>query len=217
MFSALDTTVLSLAKELPLEWFVFIGSFIEEVIAPVPAVAVLLTTGGLAAVQNYTIIELIPLVLLAAVGKTIGAIIVYYLAKTIGMLIVTKFGKYFEITEADLERFSKKMTGGPRDYFILTIIRAAPIIPSSIVSVGSGLLSIPLRVYLVATVIGTVVRDGFFLYVGYTGTSFLSDLAFGADTLDSFIQNGFILLVLLGLVYLFYRHRVHLQKKAISK
>lgn len=217
MFSALDTATLSLAKELPLEWFVIIASFIEEVIAPVPALAVLMTTGSLAAIQGRTVPELLPLILLATIGKSIGAIIVYFLADKVGVLMVSKFGKFFEITPADIERLGSKITDGPRDYLILTLIRAAPIIPSSVVSVGSGLLKIPFRVYMVATVLGTIFRDGFFLYVGYTGTEFLSTLATDTDNVESLLQNGFILIVLMSLMYLFYRHRkkAHRQTPAL--
>lgn len=207
MFSALDTATLSLAQQLSLEWFVVVASFIEEVIAPVPALAVLMTTGSLAAIQGRTVPELLPLILLATIGKSVGAVIVYYLAERVGGLMVSKFGKFFEITPADIESFSSKITGGPRDYLILTLIRAAPIIPSSVVSIGSGILKIPFRVYMVATIVGTIVRDGFFLYVGYTGTEFLSSLAGNTDNVESLIQNGFILIVLLSLMYLFYRHR----------
>ena len=69
MFGHLEALMLSYINTLPLEAFVFIASFIEEVVAPVPSAAVLLLTGSFAAIQERPLLALIPLAIIAAVGK----------------------------------------------------------------------------------------------------------------------------------------------------
>lgn len=207
MFSQIETLLLALINTVPLELFVFVGSFVEEVIAPVPSLAVMVASGAFAAVQERTLIDLLPLAVIAAVGKTLGAIIVYYLSGKIGSVIITKFGWFFKVSYEDIEQLGKKITGGPRDYFLLSLFRALPILPSSVVSIGCGVLQIPFRLFLVTTFIGTIIRDGIFLYVGYRGTTMLSDLANSSVSIESYVQMAIVVLVVGFLGYIYFKRK----------
>ena len=55
------------------------------------------------------------------------------------------------ITHTDIERLGKHFTGGLRDYASLTFLRSIPIVPSILLSFGSGMLELPVRVFLVGT------------------------------------------------------------------
>ena len=205
MFHQFEALLLSFIHTLPLEAFVFIASFIEEVIAPVPSAAVLLITGSFAAIQERPVLALIPLAIIAALGKTIGAIIVYYFTDKIGGLTITKFGKFFNVSHAEIKDFGKKITGGPRDYLLLTLFRALPILPSSVVSIGCGILKIPARLFIITTFIGTIVRDSIFIYIGYRGTEILSSFAYKTTDVESLIQTAIIGVLLLFLGYLYFK------------
>lgn len=207
MFQNLESILLSLIHTLPLEAFVFIASFVEEVFAPIPSMAVLLLTGTFASIQDRLVIDLIPLAIIAAAGKTIGAVFVYYIAKRIGEVIITKFGNFFDISKSSLESFSNKITGTPRDYLILILFRALPIVPSSVVSVGCGLINIKPRLYIVSTLIGTILRDSFFLYVGFKGTQILSTLANQSGNIESLMQKILIVFFIFALLYLYLKHK----------
>ncbi|MEY3784149.1 MAG: hypothetical protein RLZZ230_471 [Candidatus Parcubacteria bacterium] len=207
MFNYLETKLLLLAHSLPLEWFVLLASFIEEVIAPIPSLAVLLTTGSFAAIQGKTILTLIPLVLLAVIGKTIGSIIVYYFSNKIGDLTIIKLGKFFNINRGDLELLRNKITNTKKDYLLLTLFRAIPIVPSAIVSVGCGVLKIPLRIFIFSTVIGSLIRDGITIYVGYTGLKILHSIATSSATVESNLQTILITIVILSLAYLYIKQK----------
>lgn len=213
MFNSLEHILLSLADSLPLKLFVLVGSFVEEVFAPIPALGVMLLTGSAASVQGLTLIDLIPLAFLAALGKAIGAIIVYSIASTMGDLMLTKFGKYFRVSAEEIHGLGKRLQGTKRDYVVLTIIRALPIIPSSVVSLGCGVLQIRFRLFLITTFIGTIVRDGIFLYVGYSGATILKDLATKAAGIESFLQTAFIALVALVFGYIYYKRHKSLSQK----
>lgn len=207
MFSGLEEKMLSLINILPLEIFVFIASFIEEVFAPIPSMAVLLTTGSFASIQNYTLLELIPLVFIATLGKTIGAIIVYYLSGKFGEIIITKFGDIFDVSHEKIKYFGSKITGTTKDYFLLITLRALPIIPSSVVSVGCGVMKIEFKIYIITTFIGTILRDSIFLYIGFTGTELLASFANKSASTESLIQTIVLAMVLAGLIYLYFKKK----------
>lgn len=207
MFDHIETILLGLAHTLPLELFVLIGSIVEEVIAPVPALAVMLVTGSAAAVQGLSVADLIPLAVIAALGKALGAIVVYYISASMGTLVLTKYGRFFQVSAEEIHDLGKHLKGTKRDYVLLTVLRALPIIPSSVVSLGCGLLKIPFKLFIITTFIGTIVRDGIFLYVGYSGVGVLKDFANKATDIESVLQTGFIIIVICVFAYIFYRRK----------
>lgn len=207
MFSNLEAAMLSMIHTLPLEAFVFIASFIEEVIAPVPSAAVLLLTGSFAAIQERPLLGLIPLAIIAAVGKTIGAILVYYFSEKIGGAVLTKFGGFFNVSREAIAEFGQKINGSTRDYLLLILFRALPIVPSSVVSIGCGLLKIPPRLFIITTLIGTILRDSIFLYIGYEGTQLLSAIATHSTSLESLVQTIILATVIAALGYLYYKRK----------
>ena len=177
--------MLSLTHTLPLEWYALIASFLEEVIAPIPSSAVLLSIGSIAAVQELTIIALIPLLLISTLGKTLGAIIIYYCASTFGTVLVTKYGKFFGTSPASIETFGARLNSSRYKYLTLVSLRALPIFPSAVLSIGCGILKIRFQTFVFTTVVGTLVRDAIFIYVGFTGTSWLSALTDQSTHLES--------------------------------
>ncbi len=207
MFSALENFLLSFIHAIPLELFTFIASFIEEVVAPIPSAGVLILTGSFAAVQERSLAGLIPLVFIAALGKSLGAIIVYFFSDKLSHLVFRRFGTWLRVSSEEVAEIGKRMTGTPRDYLILTACRALPIVPSSAVSVGCGVLKVPFRLFLITTIIGTVLRDSFFIYAGYQGTDLLSRLTAQSVNVESVIQTAFIGFVLAFFAYLYLRRR----------
>jgi membrane protein DedA with SNARE-associated domain len=207
MFTQIEAALITFVEQVPLEVFTFVASFIEEVIAPIPSAGVLVITGSFAALQERTLTDLIPLVLIAALGKSLGAIIVYFFSDKLSRFFFSRFGSWLKVSDEEIAQFGAQVTGTTRDYLILTACRALPIVPSSAVSVGCGVLKIPFRLFIITTVIGTVIRDSVFIYAGYTGTDFLRRLTEQSVNVESYIQIGFISLVALLFGYLYLRRR----------
>jgi membrane protein DedA with SNARE-associated domain len=205
MFTTIETHLLALAYTVPLELFVFVASFIEEVFAPVPSAGVLLLAGSLATIQKLSLIELIPLILLAALGKTIGAIIIYYFSDKIAGLATLRFGGFFAAPYNSIKEFGGKITGSSRDYLILTVFRSLPIVPSSVVSVGCGVMKIRFKMFLITTLIGTIVRDSIFIYIGYSGAQIWHDLANQTTTAESVVQLIVVATLVAVIVYSYFR------------
>lgn len=190
-----------LAQVLPLEFFVMLGSFIEEAIPPIPSPSILIIAGSFAIVQGYTHEQLAILVILAAIGKTLGGLTMYTLANVARGPLFRFMSRFADLSESRIETFRSRLTGGPRDYLIFTFFRALPIIPSVILSFGAGVIRLPLRLFIIGTFIGTLVRDTFYIIVGYTGGALLGRALSHTDRLESvalyltlFILGGYVIL-----------------------
>lgn len=203
MFSAFTDALVSWSNSMPVEAFTFVGSFIEEVVAPIPSPIVMTAAGSIAAQQGHAFTYLFILSLIGAAGKTLGALLVYGIAYAAGSVFVDKFGHLFGVSQADVEKLKAKIGTGWHSVLSLTFLRALPIMSSAVVSVGSGIVRVSFPVYVAATVIGTIVRDFFYLYVGYSGVAAYHALVDGLDGIESAIQIiiGVLVLAFLGWMY----------------
>jgi len=204
MFDYLETLILSFATVIPLPLFAALSSFAEEIIAPIPSGPVMLVMGTLASVQGYSLWMLFALSLAATAGKLAGALVVYVVADKTEDVLAGRFAKFFGITHAQIESFGARLGNGWRDYVLLTILRTLPFIPSVIISFGAGALKVRLRLFIVATIIGSILRDSFFLYLGYKGLPYAEDLLARFSTVESFLQIAIVCGVGIALALLFY-------------
>lgn len=197
----------SLAKAVPLPLFTILGSFIEEVIAPIPSPLIMTLSGSLASSQKQPLTIIFYLALIGALSKTVGAWLVYFIADKLEDIIIDRFGKILGVSHEDTEGFGQYLNKGRRDYFVLFFLRALPIIPTAPVSVVSGLIKINLKTYLIASFLGTIVRNLFYLYLGFTS---LEKLAFINNHLNSAESVGQAILVLAifgTMIFCLYRKR----------
>jgi len=199
---------MSFAHSMPLPLFAALASFAEEVIVPIPSGAVLLLIGSLAQLQSYSVPTLVFLAVVATIGKLFGALLIYTISDKAEDVIMTHFSRFFGVTHEDLEKFGQRFGNGWKDYVLLILLRALPIVPSAVVSVGAGVLRIPLRLFIVATVVGSFVRDLLLISIGYGGFATAILLVKHLLGYESVLQIG----VVIGLgcalaVYLYFRKR----------
>lgn len=212
MFHFLENLIVSYAGKMPLEIFAPLASIIEEVVAPIPSPAIMIVTGSLASLQGKVLHDLIILSLLGSLGKTIGAIIVYYIADKIEDFFAGTLEKYFGVRHEDIEAFGQKLKGGAKDYFVMIFMRALPIIPSSLISIGSGVLKIPIRLFIVSTIVGSIFRDFLYIYFGYAGISILEGIIKKSESLESIIQMVVFVILFFGFAWAYYKRRKAFKK-----
>lgn len=207
MLSQLLSPLIELLHQLsglvPLPIFTFFGAFIEEVIAPIPSPLVMTLAGSMTASLGKAWTYLIWLALVGAIGKTIGSYIIYVIADKGEDLIMTKFGKYLGVSHKEVEIIGKHLNKGWRDEFVLILLRAIPIMPTAPVSIVCGLIKINLKTYLSATFIGTLIRNIFYLYLGFTSVGALESINEG---IDSFEKIGYLILLIMvaaGLLFIY--------------
>lgn len=217
MFSHLEELALSYAAVMPLPLFAAAISFLEEIIAPIPSGPVMLVIGSLSQIQGYAVPGLIVLVFCAVLGKLAGALVVYTIADKAEDVIATKFVRFIGVSHAQIEAFGARFTGDWKDYLILTTLRTLPFMPSVVLSVGSGILKIRLRVFIVATFIGSILRDAFFIYLGYTGVPAAESIIARFGTIESLLQVVIAIALIIALAYSVLHYRKRLAGRAQKK
>lgn len=207
MFHYLEELLLSYAEVVPLPAFAALASFAEEIVAPIPSGPVMLVMGSIANVQGYSLVMLAGLAVIAAAGKLAGSLVVYMIADKAEDVLSGRFSKFIGISHAQIESFGARMGNGLKDYALLTLLRTLPFVPSAVISAGSGILKVPLRVFVVATFIGSILRDALFLYAGYVGLAAAESLLARFSALESAVLALIVVSVLGGLAYLYWRRR----------
>lgn len=202
-----ELALASWANQLPLEIFMFAGSIVEEVIAPLPSPLVPATAGSVAALQNRPLGTIAWLAAFGATGKVIGAWVLYLLADKAEDIVVGKFGKFLGVSHKKIEGIGKHLQGGRRDLAVLTLLRALPVVSSTLVSVVCGTIKVNKRVYTLATFIGTYFRDLLFLYFGFAGLSAFSNVIAGLENTESKLQLISLSAIFVFLTWLFLKKR----------
>lgn len=197
----------SYATKVPLELFVLFGSFIEEVIVPIPSPFIMTLSGSIAKAQDQATYYLFLLAVFGAIGKTLGAWILYFVADKAEDVIVSKYGKFFGVTHKEIEGIGKRFNKGWQDNVFLFLARAIPIIPSAPVSVACGIIKLNMKTYLFSTFLGTCVRNMLYLYVGYVGLSSYEGIIGGLGSGESVIQLIIGIVVFGIIVWMYYKRR----------
>lgn len=162
---------------MPLEAFVFIGSFLEEVISPIPSALIMGTAGSLALMQGETLGYLLLLAAVGNLGKTLGAWCYYMLGDKLEDVFIPKATKWFGIRHEDLENIGKRFVGHHwKDGGVLFLLRLLPPFPTTPVSIVAGIIKMDLWVFLIATYAGNFFKDLLYLYIGYAGIAKLHTL-----------------------------------------
>lgn len=164
------------ANLVPLEFFTFVGALTEELIAPIPSPIVMTVAGTLAKAQERPLVFLFFLAILGSLGKTLGCYLLYVISDKLEDIVVGKFGRFFGMNHAQIESLGKHFSGGPKDDIIIFLARAIPIVPTAPVSIVCGVIKVKLRTYLTSTFLGTIVRNLFYLYLGYAGLASYSTI-----------------------------------------
>lgn len=168
-FTPLMSWLASLATSVSLEFFVVVGAFLEELIAPIPSPFVMTTAAVLAQVQNYNVAQIGFLVLLASVAKTLSSYAVYVVSDKAEDIVIGKFGRYFGISHKHIESLGKLLTKTWLDDVLLFLARALPFVPTFPISVGAGVIKYNVRSYVAMTLLGTVIRNLFYVWIAYFG------------------------------------------------
>ncbi|HEX4798988.1 MAG TPA: VTT domain-containing protein [Candidatus Paceibacterota bacterium] len=195
MFTTLEEMLLAYAHTLPLEVFAFVASFVEEIIAPIPSPTVMVVTGSFAQMQGYSVFGLLALILMGAFGKVIGAVVVYTIALRAEYFLMNTLGRFFNVSEEDVAKLGSKLGKGTKDYALLTFLRALPIMPSVVVSAGSGILKVSVPLFIVSTFLGTIIRDGFYIYAGYYGAHILQTLIISFGHIETYVEIAVVLFI----------------------
>lgn len=134
---------------------IFIFMTIESSFIPFPSEVVMIPAGFLAFRGSLTtgiaVLDLILAILSGLAGSMLGAYINYYLAKYLGRPVLYKYGKYFFLSEKNLNRAEEVF----RDYGDITtfVCRLIPAI-RQLISIPAGLAEMPHKKFALFTALG---------------------------------------------------------------
>lgn len=202
----LDTIIQSYhyyADKVPLEIFTFVGAFVEEVIAPIPSPLVLTLAGSVAQAQGFPAIYLLWISVIGALGKTLGAYLLYIVTLKAEDIIFVKFGKFLGITHKEIDKLSAQLTGGKKDDVILFLMRSIPIFPSAPISIMCGLIKFKFKSFITWTFVGSIIRNLMFLWLGYFGLASTDSIVHGFNKAESIMQIVIVILLGVGIVWMY--------------
>lgn len=203
----------TLANQVPVAWFVFLGAMIEEIIAPIPSPLVMMLGGSIAASQERTILFVAFLALVGAFSKTIGSAIIYIVSDKLEDVVIDKFGKFLGVSHTDTEGLGKFLSKGKGDDWAIFLMRAFPIMPTAPVSIIAGLIKTDFKSYLRNTFLGLLVRNSIYLYLGYTSLDAIESLGEGFDSME---KIGYLILIIFALGFLYWIYKKKRQGSALD-
>jgi membrane protein DedA with SNARE-associated domain len=149
---------------------IFLLLFVKGVGVPVPIPedVILLAAAVGAADGKFNLLLAIVLVLIAVV---LGQFLQFLLARGPGRTLLLRFGRFLGLTPARLDAASARVKKGGIVGITVTLL-----IPGirSVGLVAAGLVGLPLRVFLPALVVSTVLSIGIHFLLGYLGGSLLT-------------------------------------------
>jgi len=143
---------------------VFVAALVETIIPPIPTLAIFPTAGFLASQEGMSLFSVIPLIILGALGATIGTTAIYLIALKLGRRILLRYLKFLKISEKKLERveiwFEKY---GDKAVFLGRMI---PVM-REMISVPAGLLKMKFPKFILYTFAGSLVWATATILAGY--------------------------------------------------
>jgi membrane protein DedA with SNARE-associated domain len=177
---------------------VFLGSFIEEVIAPIPSTLIILGSSFFmmqgAPISIGSIVSLILYVSIpAALGLTLGSLFLYAIGYYIGKPFITRWGKYMGFSWEDVEKTQQKFAESKNDDIALFSLRAIPIVPSIAISTFCGIIRYKIKNYILITFLGSIVRASILGFIGWQFGRFYLDIADQLAIYEDIFIIGFII------------------------
>ncbi|MBI1662162.1 MAG: DedA family protein [Nitrosopumilus sp.] len=143
---------------------IFLAALVETIVPPIPTLAVFPTAGFLASQQGISLVGVIPMIILGAIGATIGTSSIYFIALKLGRVVLLRYLKHFKISEKKLERvedwFEKY---GDKAVFLG---RMVPVM-REMISVPAGLLKMKIPKFVLYTFAGSCIWAAGTILAGY--------------------------------------------------
>ncbi len=140
------------------------AALVETIIPPIPTLAIFPTAGFLASQEGFSLFAVIPLIILGALGATIGTTAIYLIALKLGRRILLRYLRILKISEKKLERveiwFEKY---GDKAVFLGRMI---PVM-REMISVPAGLLKMKFPKFILYTFAGSLVWSTATILAGY--------------------------------------------------
>ena len=185
---------------------VFLGSLLEEIIAPIPSTIVIIGSSffimGADPLNLEGFIKLLLYVSIpASLGLTLGSLFLYIIGYYLGKPFILKWGKYLGLSWEAVEKTNKKFAESKSDDILLFSLRALPIVPSVVISTLCGFIRFNLKDYIIITFLGSLIRASALGFVGWQFIVAYKDLAQQISHLEEIVILGIIITIVGFFIY----------------
>lgn len=186
-----------------------IGTFIEEVLSPIPSFVVLVPAGAVAEAQGVAWWYLLVLALLSGVGRVAGGMLLYWVGDKLKHVALAPGREWFGLSRAKAEAAGRRVSKAKRGWLALFGMHAIPIFPIAVVALGCGFIKLRYRVFIATTFFGTLVNAIIYLSIGYAGLR----AAAAVRHMETASQAVFALLAVAFVAWLVLYYRSRRQRK----
>lgn len=192
---------------------VFLGSVIEEIVAPIPSTLVLLGSGfiflhGIPFSLHYVTTLLFVVAVPAAVGMTVGSLVIYGIGYFSGKPVLDRFGKYLGVSWADVTTLQQRFSGTRADEVTLVVLRSLPLVPNTALNALCGLIRMPLLSYISLSAVGFFIRSLTLALIGAQVGSFYDRYSAIIDSIEKYVFIGIMVLAVCVAASLVIRKRL---------
>ncbi len=196
---------------------VLLAAFLEEVIAPIPSSLVAMFAGFFLVPTESTWLQAIGTSFLEvaipmSVGITIGSLVFYTIAYFGGKPIIMRYGKWFGLNWALIEKIEARFIKGHKDEIILLGLRSLPFVPSVAISAFCGLVRYPIKTFMALSFIGSLIRSVIMAMIGWQVRDAYVAYAGVVSQIETFV---FAVIIIALISFLFFRLRQKINKKVL--
>ena len=180
---------------------VFLGCILEQIIVPIPASLIVLTStflvmqGASFSLMNLGIL-IVKIVIPASLGITVGSLVYYVLAYKLGTPFIDRTSRYLGVSVEDVEKVGEHINESRYDDIFIFIARCLPIIPAIAINLFCGLIKYDIKKYLITTFFGSAVQIlGWGLLAWFSGNIYRA-----LEAKISFLGNVVLVIIVLAVI-----------------
>src|SRR5579863_541707 len=148
---------------------VFLFGFLEACCVPIPSEITFGYAGVLAGEGRLNIVAII---IIGTIAELAGSLVSYGIGRVGERPLVTRFGRYLLVTQADIDRAERFLAG--RGAWAIPVGRALPVV-RTFISIVAGFCEVPLLMFALLSLLGTAVWVTVISLLGYAvGTQWKS-------------------------------------------
>jgi membrane protein DedA with SNARE-associated domain len=148
---------------------VFLFGFLEACCVPIPSEITFGYAGVLAGEGRLNIVAII---IIGTVAELLGSLVSYGIGRVGERPLVTRFGRYLLVTQADIDRAERFLAG--RGAWAIPVGRALPVV-RTFISIVAGFCEVPLMMFALLSLLGTAIWVTVISLLGYAvGTQWKS-------------------------------------------
>ena len=190
---------------------VFVASFLEEVIPPIPSTIVLLLSGaaflhGKEFSIEYVATLLFMLAIPATFGMLLGSLVLYSVGYAGGKPIVMKYGRYAGISWTLISKVEERFKSTTLDELLIVFFRAVPVVPNTAISIFCGIIRMNFSKYLLISAVGYFCRAILLSLIGAEVGNFYRFYNYSFEEWRGYV-GILVVVVALIFVYVFFKRK----------